>query len=389
MLVLLAALAACGGGGGSNVADPPAVVVPPQTVPEVSSRGRLDNVVALGTVTPPDIVAGLLKPDTKAPRITPVYSVASYRLVYRTLDGQGRELSASGLISVPVKPAGAASPIISYQHGTIFSDGEAPSNHAKGDEAAVIMASLGYIVVASDYVGFGTAKGTEHPYLLAKPSAASVLDLLAAARVWRRTNQVVDNGQLFLVGYSEGGYVTMAAHRAMQTEQTADLPGLVLSVPGGGPYNVNATLDELLRRVRADYPVLGALINPGLLRHLGSSVRNEVRRALLRLLIPDDSDVTYQSAFIDDYLADDVAAIDRDSNVHDWQPQVPVYLYHGRDDQTVPYASAVSTVQAMVARGAQQVSLTECQAVPSGHNDCVPSYWIFMLQRLGAVARNL
>ncbi|MEO8281291.1 MAG: lipase family protein, partial [Ideonella sp.] len=93
--------------------------------------------------------------------------------------------------------------------------------------------------------------------------------------------------------------------------------------------------------------------------------------------------------FIDNFLADDQAAIDRDSNVQDWVPQVPVYLYHGRDDQTVPFASSTATVKAMTARGAVQVSLTECQAVPSGHSECVAPYWVFMLQRLGAVARNL
>ncbi|MEO8280766.1 MAG: lipase family protein, partial [Ideonella sp.] len=286
--------------------------MPQAAAPEVSGRGRLESAVALKVVTPAEIVTGLQKPDTKAPLITPVYSVATYRLVYRTIDGRGRELSASGLVSVPVKPAGSISPIISYQHGTTFTDAEAPSMHAQGDEAAVIMASLGYIVIAADYVGFGVSKGEEHPYLLAKPSGAAVLDLLAAARSWRRANQVGDNGQLFLLGYSEGGYVTMAAHRAMQTEQSPDLSTLVLTVPGSGPYDVSATLDELLQRVCDQYPLLGAVINPGLLRYLGSDIRNEVRRALLRVLIPGDADVTYQSDFIDNFLADDQVAIDRD-----------------------------------------------------------------------------
>lgn len=386
-VLLAAGLGACGGGGGAGSDSVPAIV--PQSAPEVVGRGRLESSIALATVTPAEIVAGLKKPDTKAPLITPVYSVANYRLIYRTIDGHGRELTASGLISVPVKPAGAISPIISYQHGTIFSDAEAPSKHAQGDEAAVIMASLGYIVIAADYVGFGSSKGEEHPYLLSKPSAAAVLDLLTAARSWRRSRQVGDNGQLFLLGYSEGGYVTMAAHRAMQAEQTADLAGLVLSVPGSGPYNVGATLDELVLRVCDEYPLLGALVHPGLLRNLSSSVRNEVRRLLLRVLIPSDSDVTYQSDFIDNFLADDVAAVDRDSNVHAWQPQVPVYMYHGRDDQTVPFASSTATLQAMKARGSTLASLTECLAVPSGHSECVAPYWVFMLQRLGAQARNL
>jgi pimeloyl-ACP methyl ester carboxylesterase len=382
---LLAAvcLAGCGGGGGGATSASPAAA------PETSTRGRLEEAVALNVVTQAEIVAGLQKPDTRAPQVTPLYRVANYRLSYRTLDGFGRELSASGLVSVPLKPAGATSPVISYQHATIFNDVEAPSRRAQGDEAAVIIASLGYIVVAADYVGFGVSKGAEHPYLLARPTAAAVLDLLTAARTWRRGQQVADNGQLFLIGYSEGGYATMAAHRAMQAEGAADLPNLVFSMPGAGPYDVGVTLDELLRRVRAEQPVLGALINPGLLRFLGSTVRDEVRRALLRLLVPSDADVTYQADVLDRYLADDSAAIVRDSNVGDWAPQVPVYLFHGRDDQTVPFSSSTTTLGAMIARGATRVTLTECTLVPAGHKECVAPYWLLMLKQLAPVARNL
>lgn len=49
-----------------------------------------------------------------------------------------------------------------------------------------------------------------HPYLLAAPSAAAVIDLLTAAKYWRQTQRILDNKQLFLAGYSEGAYVSMA-----------------------------------------------------------------------------------------------------------------------------------------------------------------------------------
>ena len=337
----------------------------------------------------------------RLPQVAPVYEVANHRLSYLTVDGQGRTVTASGLVSVPVKAAGARSPVLSYQHGTIFKDAEAPSNHAVAGEVPVILASLGYIVVAPDYVGYGVSRGAEHPYLLAAPSAAAVLDLLTAAKSWRRSQGIADNGQLFLAGYSEGGYVTMAAHRAMQAGTSSGTSGgtsgspsphlasLVAAVPGAGPYHLGVTMDELLRRVKDDYPVLGALISPGLLKNLGSTVRKEVRRLLLRGIVPDDADVSFQSTFLDTYMADDEAAMERQSNVHDWRPDAPVALFHGRADQTVPYASATRTVQAMQARAAPQVSLTDCAAVPADHLPCVVPYWAFTLARLSAWARDL
>ena len=66
----------------------------------------------------------------------------------------------------------------------------------------MVLASLGYVVLAPDYVGFGVSRGTSHPYLLATPTAAAVNDFLTAATYWRAASGVQDNGQLFLAGYS-------------------------------------------------------------------------------------------------------------------------------------------------------------------------------------------
>lgn len=337
-----------------------------------------------------DITAAVAAKESLAEGVVPRYAVTSYRLEYLTTDADGRQVRASGLVSVPQKPVGAKSPVLSYQHGTIFSDAKAPSNNAVASEVAVVLASQGYIVVAPDYVGFGASKGTGHPYLVSGPSAAATLDFLTAARVWRSQANVADNGQLFLTGYSEGGYVTMAAHRALQTSGAAPLQSLRMVVAGAGPYDVQATMDGLVGIVKAEQPVLGALINPGLLRYLGGTVQREVRRALLRALIPGDADVSYDARFIDRYLADDVEAIARDSSVYDWKPNVPVRLYHGRDDRTVPYASSVNTLRAMQAQGAGElVTLTDCPAQPAGHLQCVPPFITFMLGQLAPVVQDL
>jgi pimeloyl-ACP methyl ester carboxylesterase len=382
-------LAACGGGGSK---DPDAVSTQPVVTPPVvavTGSGELKGATHINTIAVGDIADALKSGESKAPPVATRYAVDSWRITYLTTDGQGKQVTASGLVSVPVKPAGVASPVVSYQHGTIFKDAEAPSNNVVASEPPLIMASLGAIVLAPDYVGYGASKGTQHPYLLSAPSAAAVIDLLTAAKTWRQKMALADNGQLFLVGYSEGGYVTMAAHRALQAGSSTHKAQIVGSVPGAGPYHVGVTMDALLDRVRNENKVLGALINPGFLSHLGSTVRDEVRRQLMKALIPDDADVGFQSTFIDNFLADDTGAIERDSNVHDWKPEVPVRMYHGRDDQTVPYAAATTTLQAMQRRGAQDVTLTDCTAVPSSHLGCVPPYFSFLLQQVALVARNL
>ena len=388
-LALAASLAACGGGGNDDTVTDGGST-PPVRPADPEGAGQLQAATLLGTVAAADIAAALTSEESLAQDVVPRYAVTSYRLEYLTTDADGKAVRASGLVSVPQKAPGAKSPVLSYQHGTLFRDAEAPSNNAVASEVAVVLASLGYIVLAPDYVGFGASKGTPHPYLLAAPSAAATVDFLTAARTWRGQANVADNGQLFLTGYSEGGYVTMAAHRALQTSGSSHLQQLRMVVPGAGPYNVQATMDSLVDLVRDEQPVIGALINPGFLRYLGGSVQREVRRLLLRALMPGDADVVYDARFIDRFLDDDVPYIAEFSSVHDWKPNLPVRLYHGQDDRTVPYASSASTLQAMQQRGAGDlVSLTDCRAQPAGHMQCVPPFITFMLGQLAPVAQDL
>ncbi|MDD2546233.1 MAG: hypothetical protein PHI55_08120, partial [Burkholderiaceae bacterium] len=89
-------------------------------------------------------------------------------------------------------------------------------------------------------------------------------------------------------------------------------------------------------------------------------------------------------------LADDEAWLARTSSVHDWKPNLPVRFYHGQDDRTVPYVSSVSTLEAMRARGAgDQVSLTDCTAVPASHVGCVPPFLTYLLGQLAPHAQDL
>jgi pimeloyl-ACP methyl ester carboxylesterase len=377
-LLLPMLLAACGGGSSDGEAPPSA-----------AGPGRLESAAQINRIAAADITAVINAPGSKTAGLVPRYDVVNHRLTYQTIDAQGRSIVASGLVSVPVKAAGAKSPVLSYQHGTIETDAEAPTNRATVEEPAVVLASLGYIVVAADYVGYGASKGTPHPYLLSAPTAAAVLDLLTAAKTWRVNNSVADNGQLFLIGYSEGGYATVAAHRALQAAGGAPLASLVATAPGAGPYDIAATLDELLARVRAANPLLGAALSPGVLRDLTPAQRALVRELLLKELLPDDADVSFDASVLDSYLADDRAAIERLANVHDWAPAVPVRLFHGRDDRTVPYVVSTTTLAKMRERGAGDVTLTDCTTVPSGHLECVPEYLSISLADFARRARDL
>ena len=322
--------------------------------------GELRAAVPLATIRAADVAAAIAAAGVAVP-FAPAYDVVAVRIEYLTSDADGQPIVASGLVAVPAKPAGRRSPVLGWSHGTIFHDAEAPTNHVTPDELGVAFASLGFVVLAPDFVGYGASKGAAHPYLLADPTAAAGVDFLSAARTWRRRNGVADNGQLFLSGYSEGGYAAMAAHRRLTSS--------------GSPH---------LRQL------LAALITPGLLRFLGASVRERVRDTMLKYLLPGDADVRIDTRFIDRYLADDEDLIAQQHDVHEWKPERPVRLFHGRADQTVAYKVSVSTLEAMRDRGVGNlVTLTDCTAQSAGHLECVPQYLGFLLTQLAGLARDL
>ena len=382
-LLLAAALVACGGGD-----DDPAT---PEQPPENSAPGALLSGSMVNTITPAQITQAFKDPESHIQSgIVPRYSVSSYRLNYVTTDKNGAKVTASGLVSVPVKAAGARSPVLSYQHASTFRNNQAPSIKVEAVEPPLVLASLGYIVVSPDYVGFGASYGVEHPYLTSSPSSRAVIDMLSAAQTWRRQAGVADNGQLFLAGYSEGGYATMAAHRAIHQQGGELKTQLQAAVPGAGPYDVQETLDEQLDRVRKLFPPLALLIDPDHLSDASESVRNEVRRLLLRQMVPEDGDVRYQTLFMDRFLADDKAGIAAEHSVHlGWAPSVPVYLFHGRGDLTVPYSAAESARDTLRAAGAPDVTLTDCTTPKFGHLDCVPEYFRFAVDRMGRLPKDL
>lgn len=383
----LLGLISCGGGSGGASAP---VTPPADPIVVTVGPGEFKTATVLKEFSALDISTAIAASSGNLPAVTPRYAVKSYRLEYLTLGGDGKQVLASALVTVPIKPAGATSPVLALQHGTTARDAEAPTNEVAASKVTVVLASTGYIVLAPDYVGYGSSKGQPHPYLLAAPSASVLVDLLTAAKYWRQTTGVPDNRQLFFVGYSEGAYVSMAAARSLAGSTSPHAKNLSLVVTGGGPYNVTATLDALLQRIRDENALLGALVNPGFLKFLNDGARASVRNALLNEMLGSGADVTFQSTLIDNFLADNTAAIDTQSNVHDWKPVVPMQLFHGRDDLTVAYKSSGSTLQAMQARGASSlVSLTDCQHVPAGHLECVPPFWQFVVNQLATVAHDL
>ena len=183
----------------------------------------------------------------------PVCGVDFNYMHYWTVGGAGEAASASGALMVPTGAAPACSgprPILLYAHGTQVDKNAnmadiTDPNNSEGALVAAMFAAHGYIVVAPNFVGYDTSNSAYHPYLNADQQSKDMIDALTAARkaignVLARST--TDSGQLFISGYSAGGHVAMATHKAMQAA------GLMVtaSAPMSGPYALAAFADAIV-----------------------------------------------------------------------------------------------------------------------------------------------
>jgi acetyl esterase/lipase len=258
--LILTLLAACGGGSDGatgNMQAAPARGTLLQSPPSL-----------LSTVTTSDLLLEL-NIATNQPLLalsgTPICDILMYHIEYETVGGAGEPTTASAALLIPTGAGtncNGGRPVVLYAHGTTTDRGfnMADMQNTETLFLAALFASQGYIVVAPNYAGYDTSTLPYHPYLIADQESKDMIDALTAARTalpLASATLTKDNGQLFITGYSQGGYVAMATHRAMQA---AGLP-VTASAPMSGPYAMAAFVDAVFYgEINGDAPVSSTLL---------------------------------------------------------------------------------------------------------------------------------
>lgn len=198
----------------------------------------------------------------------------------------GEPVEVSGLLALPVG-AGGRLPVVSWQHGTILSFDQVPSNlmrlgsdsYELRDEVDSIetlfnvqrFAGNGYAVIAADYLGKGPLRnGRDEAYIVKEATVRCCLDVLQAGldeleRAGRRP------ASLFLNGWSQGALNTQWLEQALRRRGTRvaataaqspfnDLPGTFRYWTAPNEYGPTT----------ADYPRPPAWIVPCMILLLGS-----------------------------------------------------------------------------------------------------------------------
>jgi hypothetical protein len=243
LLVPALLLAGCGGGGGGSAGSTtPARGTLLQTPPQLLSTVTTSTLLA-------ELNAAAANQQVLALSGPPVCDVLLYHIEYETVGGANEATTASAALMVPTGVGANCTgprPIVEYAHGTTTDRNFNMSDMQNAETLilAALFAAQGYIVVAPNYAGYDTSTLSYHPYLLADQQSNDMIDALKAARTALPLASLTlteDSGQLFITGYSQGGYVAMATHRAMQAAGMR----VDAAVPMSGPYALAAFADAI------------------------------------------------------------------------------------------------------------------------------------------------
>ncbi|QJD81481.1 alpha/beta hydrolase [Spirosoma rhododendri] len=325
------------------------------------------------------------------------FSLSIQRLTYQTTLEDGTPITASGIVYLPVSSGGAQLfPILGYQHPTAFSNAEVPSgyDYTQPDFSyPLYFATHGYIVACPDYVGYGDASSVAHPYENRASLAHATADMLRATNEWLQQQATPSwNGQVFLAGFSEGGYATLSAQQLIEQQYADQLP-LTGTSCGSGPYAMASFFDYITHQTTS---------SPGVVNYLyvwQTVVYNKLYNGSKplsyyfkspyaeQLAVSLDNarsfTVSFDKICTDQFRADvrnpastfGKALLDNDLTSRAVRSRT--YLIHGDQDEVIPYFISQQTCSLMQQQGASQISLVTLK-----NQKHVPSEVLFMRRSL-------
>lgn len=338
----------------------------------------VSSITPLSEITA-DEVSGLFSlmalqvPESGSFSALATYDVAVYKMVYRTAYQQS-DIAASALLAVPLTETPV--PVISYQNGTNTQYSAAPTEDYNGQLMRVFtsIASMGYAVVIADYIGFGESTQLFHPYLCKDVTVQSLSDMLLAVDELDSMNELTFslNGDLFLVGYSQGGHATMALHEYLNAQ--TDYP-LVLqaTAAGAGPYDLTDINAHILSLAQYEQPYYGpytvlafqsmGFISDDLSLYFAADYAAVIPSLYTGQLSSDDINGSlttnmqelYAPALIDGLYTDTayetLLTAFEENSVAAIASQTPIRLYHGTADTYVPLDLTTNLVTAFIDAG--------------------------------------
>ncbi|MFA6265148.1 MAG: alpha/beta hydrolase [Pseudolabrys sp.] len=300
-------------------------------------------------------------------------AVKLYRITYSSVvpERGNKPIVATGLLAIP-DIAGTSFPMVSYQHGTVYGKQEVPSFPDQSTETQLMLAQFagqGYIVIGADYFGMGSSKEPEG-YMVKASHQQATYDMLLASRAVL-AHMKLASGKLFLGGWSQGGFVTMAFLEKLESAGVK-VDG---AATASAPVDISVALNGFLEFPR---PIDATWVNslfilssfafenyygvPGLARSLFNDDSYDIARKVYEREpfnaadVPSDLHKLIRADYFDAqyFAASAYGKLVAQTTAYRWIIKSPVRNYYGEADE-------------VITPGLGQMAMTYQRAIGSGN----------------------
>lgn len=300
-------------------------------------------------------------------------AVRLYRITYASVapERDNKPVIASGLLAVP-DTKDSSFPMVSYQHGTVYGKQEVPSFADQSPETQLMIAQFagqGYLLIGADYFGLGVSTEPEG-YMVKASHQQATYDLLTASRAVL-SHLKLTSPKLFLAGWSQGGFVTMAFLEKLEAAGVTVQAAATASAPVDIFVALNGFLSFPRKNDATWVPTLFILSSfafenyygvPGLARSLIADQYYETSRKAYERLpfnaaeIPTDARKLVRPEYLDAkfFASSAYGRLVTQTQAYRWIVRSPVRNYFGEADE------AIST-------GLGQLAMTYQRAIGSGN----------------------
>ena len=180
-------------------------------------------------------------------------AVRRYVYEYPSKDADGKPVTISGVIMIPSNIVDGSAPcdgIMLFNRATLGSPEDAPSTGNSELINGLIVNPLkpNYILIMSDFIGYGSSIDKPSFYHSGDVNARNSLDGLVAARKLLTDKQIPMGKYLFNLGFSQGGSETLYVAKLRDMEYKDKGITITKTFAGGGPTDYVIAYKEYVKR---------------------------------------------------------------------------------------------------------------------------------------------
>lgn len=345
------------------------------------------------------VMVGSVEVKAADPVLLKLDYVRKIKLTYQSVDVNNNPVTLSEMVYVN-RYYNEIKTVFISNHPTTTDDSLVPTGSAPQIEQIAFMCDGEdkALVIAPDYQGYGTNISYTHPYMCSTMTARNVVDGVIAAMNYivtvnseykyipfisgtRNTDPYYFSSSYFTLntGYSQGGAATLAVHKYLETEASAEVKDkikLKKSICGAGPHKQSYMFDvmepqeDLFYSLYIPYTIEGmrAIYANSTMRGLTDEeiytekfLASDIRQKLLdksmvaadlnnyiREQIGTNGNISFYDIIRPEYRDHSSKlyrtlrkALLQQDLLDGWKPTLPIDFYHFKGDKVVPYQESL------------------------------------------------